>query len=192
MPDKLTDVQPTEQKTQADNGETKVVTQDNEDAAAVATSGKKSTTPTTTEPAKPVKKQEVNQNALYRGSSNKAQGAGDGTTTTPGNQGSPTGSAIANNYGQGGSGTGLNMPNWSFVSTPDVTNRNRQPGKVVIDFTVDQNGNVINAHYVRGKSKAELDLIQECEDAIRKSKFKSSTPASGNQNGEMTFVFKVD
>jgi TonB family protein len=193
QPDKVTEQQPTEQKTQVDNSPEKVVTQNTEDAAAVATETKKTTTQqVVTTPVKPVKKEVVNQNALYKGATNKGTGAGDGTTATPGNQGSPTGSALSNNYGPGGSGTGLNMPNWSFVSTPDVANRNRVPGRVVVDFTVDQNGNVIQADWNQRKSKAELELCQECVEAIKSSKFKSSTAASGNQKGEMTFVFKVD
>ena len=84
------------------------------------------------------------------------------------------------------------MANWSFVSTPDVANKNRVPGRVVVDFTVDQNGNVIEAHSNRQKTKAELDLIDECVEAIKESKFKSTTQATGTQKGEMTFVFKVD
>ena len=84
------------------------------------------------------------------------------------------------------------MANWSFVSTPDVTNKNRVPGKVVVDFTVDENGNVIQASWNPRKSKAELDLCEECVEAIKESKFKSSTSVTGTQKGEMTFVFKVD
>jgi TonB family protein len=191
-PVKVTDVQPTEQKSKTDNDDTKVVTQNTEDAAEVAANAKKTTHTINTEPANTVKKPQINQNALYHGSTNKGQGAGDGTSTKTGNQGSNQGSTLTNNYGPGGSGGGLNMPNWSFVTTPDVINKNRVPGRVVVDFTVDQNGNVINAHIVKGKSKAEIDLLQACEEAIRNSKFKSSVPATGNQNGEMTFVFKVD
>jgi outer membrane biosynthesis protein TonB len=192
QPTKVTDAPPTEQKTQVDNSNQKVVTQETEDAPVVAANSKKTSPTVATQPAKPVAKPVVNQNALYKGPSSKGSGGGDGTTGTPGNQGSPNGSTLTDNYGQGGSGGGLNMPSWSFVEAPDVQNPHRVPGRVVVDFTVDQSGNVIEVHANRQKTKAELTLIQNCEDAIRASRFKSSTAASGNQKGEMTFVFKVD
>jgi TonB family protein len=192
QPTKVNQAQPNEQKTKVDNSNEKIVTQNNEDAPEVAANSKKPSKAVATEPAKPVKKQVVNTNALYKGPSSKGSGAGDGTTKTPGNQGSRNGSTLSNNYGPGGSGGGLNMPNWSFVSTPDVSNPHRVPGRVVIDFTVDQNGNVIEAHWNKNKTKAELNQIQNCVDAIRNSKFTSSTPATGTQKGEMTFLFKVD
>ena len=79
--------------------------------------------------------------------------------TTPGNQGSVNGSNLSDNYGKGGSGGGLSLPHWSFVNPPDVKNVNREPGTVVIDFTIDQNGRVLEAHENRSKTKATLDLV---------------------------------
>ncbi|HEY2580681.1 MAG TPA: energy transducer TonB [Mucilaginibacter sp.] len=192
QPNKVTATQPTEQKTKVDISNEKVVTQNTEDAPEVAANSKKSSQPVATEPAKPVKKQVVNANALYKGPSKTGSGAGDGTTTTPGNQGSRNGSTLSDNYGPGGSGGGsLNMPNWNYVNPPDVDDKHNVPGVVVVDFTVDQNGNVIEVHSNRKKTRAALDLILNCEDAIRKSKFTSSTPVTGNHNGEYTFIFKV-
>jgi TonB family protein len=192
QPDKVVKAPPTEQKTQVDNSDKKIVTQNTEDAATVATNAKKTSQNIATETTKPVRKEVVNANALYKGPSKSGNAGGDGTTAKPGNQGSRNGSALTNNYGPGGSGGGLDMANWSFVTTPDVANKNRVPGKVVVDFTVDQNGNVIQAAWNPRKSKAELDLCEECVEAIRQSKFKSKTPVDGYQKGEMTFVFKVD
>jgi TonB family protein len=62
---------------------------------------------------------------------------------------------------------------------------------VIIDFIVDQNGNVISATASR-KTTADISLVQSCIDAIRNTKFISSTPATGNQKGQYTFRFKVD
>ena len=192
QPNKITPTQPTEQKTQVDNSNQKVVTQEAEDAPEVAANSKKTSKSVATEVAKPVKRQVVNQNALYHGATNKGTGAGDGTTNTPGNQGSKTGSTLSDNYGPGGSGNGLNMPNWSFVSAPDPQNVHRVPGIVVIDFVVDQSGNVISASTNRSKTRADLSLIESSINAIKHTKFTSSTPASGNQKGQYTFRFKVD
>jgi outer membrane biosynthesis protein TonB len=193
-PDKVTPAPPTDQKTQVDNSDKKVVTQNTEDAAEVATNSKKSSPNIATQAAKPVSKPVVNQNALYKGNTNKGSGAGDGTTSTPGNQGSPNGSTLSDNYGPGGSGGGLKgMPQWSFVSPLNVTNTNRVPGTVVIDITVDPSGNVIEAHYDRKKTRmADLSLIQKCESIVKNSRLTSSSPASGNQKGQVNFIFNID
>jgi hypothetical protein len=193
-PDKVTKAQPTEQKTQVDNSDKKVVTQNAEDAPEVAANSKKTSPAVATQPAKAVKKEVINQNALYKGATNKGTGAGDGTTGTPGNQGSPNGTTLSNNYGPGGSGGGLHgMPDWSFVSPLSVTNTNRVPGTVVIDIVVDPNGNVITAHYNRQKTRmADLSLIQKCENVVKNSKLTSSNTAAGNSKGQVNFIFNVD
>jgi len=194
QPTKVTPAPATEQKTQVDNSDQKVVTQDAEDAPVVAANSKKTAPAVATAPTKPVKKEVVNKAALYTGKHNDGGGAGDGTTTTPGNQGSKNGSTLSDNYGPGGSGGGLHgMPQWSFVSPLNVTNANRVPGTVVIDITVDPNGNVIEAHYDRAKTRmADLGLIQKCENIVKNSKLTSSAPASGNQKGQVNFIFNVD
>jgi hypothetical protein len=191
QPTKVTTSPPTEQKTQQDNSDKKVVTQQTEDAPTVAANSKKQSQTVATQPAKPAKPV-VNQNALYKGATNKGAGQGDGTTTTPGNQGSKNGSTLSDNYGPGGSGNGLNMPNWSFVSAPDPQNIHRVPGIVIVDFVVDQNGNVISATSNRAKTRADLSLIESCINSIKNTKFTSSSPASGTQKGQYTFRFKVD
>jgi len=194
QPSKVTPTQPTAQRTQVDKSDQKVVTQNTEDAPEVAANSKKSTQNVATDPVKPVKKQVVNTNALYKGPTNKGSGGGDGTTNTPGNQGSPNGSTLSNNYGPGGSGGGLHgMPDWSFVNPINVTNTNRVPGTVVIDITVDPNGNVIEAHYDKKKSRmADLGLITKCENIVKNSKLTSTTQASGNSKGTVNFIFNVD
>lgn len=192
-PTKVTEATPTEKPTPTDNSSQNVVTQNTEDAPEVTTNAKKPSTTVATQVTKTAAKPVVNQNALYKGPSNTSTGGGDGTGNKPGNQGSVNGSPLSDNYGQGGSGTGgLNMPNWHFVNPPDVKNVHRVPGTVVIDFTIDQDGNVLEAHSNKQKTKAGLDLVQSCVDAIKNSKFTSSAQASGNAKGEMSFIFRVD
>ena len=192
QPDKVTPAPTTDQKTQVDNSDKKVVTQNTEDAAEVAANSKKTSPTVATQTVKPEAKHVINQNALFKGNTNKGSGGGDGTTTTPGNQGSPNGSILSTNYGPGGSGGGLSLPNWKFVNPPDVKNTHRVPGTVVIDFIIDKDGNVLEAHFNREKTRAGLDLVQGCVDAIKNSRFTSTVPANGNQRGEMSFIFKVD
>lgn len=192
-PDKVTPAPPTDQPTPVEKSNQNVVTQNTEDAPVVAANSKKPNTTVSTETTKPTPpKQVVNQNALYKGKTSTGTGAGDGTTDKPGNQGSPNGSTLSDNYGPGGSGNGLSLPNWHFVNPPDVKNVHRVPGTVVIDFTIDDRGNVLEAHANKQKTRAGLDLVQSCIDAIRNSRFTSSAPASGNAKGQMSFIFRVD
>jgi hypothetical protein len=191
-PDKVTTEPPTDKPTPSEKSDQNVVTQNTEDAPVVAANSKKPSTTVATETAKPAPKQVVNQNALYKGKTSNGSGSGDGTTTTPGNQGSPNGSTLSDNYGPGGSGNGLSLPNWHVVDPPNVKNVHRVPGTVVIDFTIDEHGNVLEAHSNKQKTKATLDLVQGCIDAIKNTKFVSNTSASGNQKGHYAFIFRVD
>jgi hypothetical protein len=188
QPDKVNPTQNTNPS--ADAGNQKVVTQNSEDAPVVSDKKNTNTTPTQDEANKPHK---LAANSLFKGMKNNGTGQGDGTTSTPGNQGSPNGSNLSDNYGPGGSGNGLNnMPNWEIVNSPDVVNVHRVPGKVFIDFTVDPNGNVIEAHYNRAKTRASLDLIQSCLDATKRTKYRPLTQVSGNTTSGRSWIFKVD
>jgi hypothetical protein len=189
---KVTPAPPTQQKTQVETSNEKVVTQDNEDAPVVTPNSKKSAKPATAEVAKPVKKEVVNQAALYKGAAKTGNGAGDGTTNTPGNQGSKNGSPLASNYGDGGSGNGVRGTQWSFVNMPDVKNPNRMQGTVVIDIVIDASGKIVSAHSDRKTRMGDLDLINRCISAVMNSQLTSASTASGNQQGQVTFKFDVD
>ncbi len=189
---KVVPTPPTDQKSQLESNNEKVVTQENEDAPALTANTKKTNKPATSDVAKPVKKEVVNQAALYKGPSKTGTGQGDGTTTTPGNQGSKNGSPLASNYGNGGNGNGLSGTQWSFIAMPDVKNPNRMEGTVVIDITIDAKGNIIEAHSDRKTRMGDLDLINRCINAVKNSQLTSSTPASGLQKGQVVFKFDVD
>ena len=87
-PDKVVPEQPNIQESTPQASDKEIVTQNTEEAVSVST--KK--TPSTATPSAAVEKKPaaptVNQNALYKGKANKGTGQGDGTGTTPGNQGS--------------------------------------------------------------------------------------------------------
>jgi len=193
-PDKVTHDQPTEQKTAVENTDKKILTQNNEDAPAVAAATKKATANVATQATKAVSKPVVNQNALYKGKTNNGTGAGDGTTNTPGNQGKPTGSTLTNNYNGTGSGNGgsLNLIQRSFVTRPSVTDDHRTAGKIIIEIHVDKSGNVIYAQAGRGTTISDYDLIQKCEDAVKNAKINALDTAPDTQQGTVVFVFKVN
>lgn len=193
-PSKVTPAPATEQKTQTEQSDKKVVTQNTEDAPEVNATPKKVSKVVATEPAVKAAKPTVNQNALYKGKSNGATGEGDGTTNTPGNQGKPTGSTLADNYNGTGSGNGgLQMAQRSFISKPSVTDDHRSTGKVVVDIRVDKDGNVTYASAgAKGTTITDANLLQRCEDAVRNSKLNPSPNAADNQVGKVVFVFKLN
>jgi hypothetical protein len=191
-PNKVTKDEPAE-KTDNDQSDKKVVTQNTEDAPVVTDNSKKPSTTLATDAKKAESKPTVNQNALYKGPKTNGTGAGDGTTNTPGNQGKVNGSNLSDNYNGTGSGNGgLAMAQRSFVSRPTVDNPKRSPGIVVIEIKVDKNGNVIDAGAGRGTTVSDNDLIQKCVNAVYRSKLNASDLAPDTQTGKVTFVFKVN
>lgn len=193
LPNKVTPAPPTEKKTQADNSDKKVLTQNNEDAPALTTNTKKPSNTVATQATKAVAKPVVNQNALYKGKTNNGAGSGDGTTNTPGNQGKPTGSTLTNNYNGTGSGNGgnLNLEQRSFVNRPTVSDANRSTGKVVIDIHVDKNGNIIYAEAGRGTTIVDEGLIERCIQAVKNAHVNALSSAPETQQGTVVFSFRV-
>lgn len=193
-PTKVTPAPPTPQKTQVEQSDKKVVTQNTEDAPEVTSTAKKPSKTVATEPVTKPAKPTVNQNALYKGKSNGATGEGDGTTNTPGNQGKPNGSTLADNYNGTGSGNGgLQMAQRSFMNKPTVTDENHRTGKVVVDIIVDKHGNVVSASAGgQGTTISDSRLLQRCEDAVKNSKLNESENAPDQQKGKVVFVFKVN
>jgi len=195
-PDKVTPATPTEDKPQPESSDKSVVTQNTEDAPEVAAPTKKPTnTVTAAQPVKPAAKPTVNQNALYKGKATTGTGEGDGTGKTPGNQGKPTGTTLTNNYNGTGSGNGgnLNMIQRNFISRPNVSDENRQSGKIVVDIRVDKDGNVVYARAgARGTTISDAALLQKCESAVLNSKLNPLDSAPETQVGTVVFVFKVN
>jgi outer membrane biosynthesis protein TonB len=192
-PSKVTPVPPSPEKNVEEKSDKKVVTQNTEDAPEVNSSKKATSKTVATEPPTKPAKPTLNQNALYKGKSNGATGEGDGTTNTPGNQGKPTGSTLANNYNGTGSGNGgLALANRSWVSKPSVQDNHRSTGRIVVEIRVDKNGNVVFAQAgAKGTTITDYDLFTRCENAVKNSKLNAPENAPDIQVGYVTFVFKV-
>lgn len=194
-PDKvIPNEEPTPVASQESNDKS-VVTQDVEDAPAVVT--KEKTKPTTTTPTVTPEKKEskptVNPNALYTGKKNNASGVGDGTGSTPGNQGSLQGNNMADNYGEGGSGNGLvGLPNRSFAVMPQIEDRGQLAGRIAVEITVDRNGNVTRARAgAKGTTLSDATLWEKCEAAVRNARLNPSDGGPDLQSGIVVFNFKV-
>ena len=193
-PTKVTPVQPTPEKSHEDLSDKKVVTQNTEDAPEVNANSKVTSKAVATQPVSKPAKPTLNQNALYKGKSNGGTGEGDGNTNTPGNQGKPTGSTLANNYNGTGSGNGgnLQMAQRNFVSPPKVSDSHQSAGRVVVEIHVDRQGNVISATAgAKGTTISDNGLLQKCQNACLNAKLNALETAQDTQIGYVTFVFKL-
>jgi TonB family protein len=152
--------------------------------------------------------------ALYPGK----KGGSEGKTGKPGNQGSEEGDPYASVYtgkgggkgdgkgkgkggGEGdgdgpgkGSGTGpgisANLLNRRAVSLPKPSYDSEKSGKVVVDITVDDQGNVIKAVAGgRGTTVQDASLFRQAESAAKRAKFNPDNSAPEKQIGTITYNF---
>ena len=157
----------------------------------------------------------ADKRALYSGK----KGGNEGKTGKSGNQGSKEGEdPYANIYegkgggkgkgkgsGKGGgdgdgdgpgkgSGTGpgisANLLNRKAVSLPKPAYNSEKSGRVVVDITVDDQGNVIKAVAGgRGTTVQDSELFRQAEAAARKAKFNPDNSAPEKQIGTITYNF---
>ncbi|MFZ4862024.1 energy transducer TonB [Sphingobacterium sp. Mn56C] len=184
---------PTPTKQVADKA---VATQDLEDAPAV-TKAEKPVKTAAAETTKEVKNSTpaVNTNALYKGKKNNGTGAGDGTGSTPGNQGSKLGDPLASNYGEGGSGfgnTSISLANRHFTTRPQIDDNGQQAGIVAVEFKVDKNGVITYARAgAKGTTLSDGNLWAKCERAVRGARLNEIANAPDSQTGVIRFNFKL-
>ncbi|HMI05491.1 MAG TPA: hypothetical protein VK541_23585 [Pedobacter sp.] len=193
-PDKVTPEDKVTPTTSSENSDKTIVTQNTEDAIAVNTKPTKTTTkaPTTVtedKPSKPV----INQNALYKGKSNKGTGGGDGTGTTPGNQGDKDGDPLATNYGEGGSGFGETpIPLRRFTNLVTPQDDGQKTGKIAVRIKINKAGVVVDATPgVKGTTLNDRELWQKCKTAVMGASLSQSDAAPDIQIGIVIFNFKV-
>ncbi|WP_129714445.1 energy transducer TonB [Pedobacter sp. SYP-B3415] len=193
MPDKVITEQETKPTPNTQASDKNVVTQDNEDAATVNTKDNKSNAaPNASNNTKPVE-QTINQNALYKGKANKGMGRGDGTGSTPGNQGDRDGDPLATNYGEGGSGFG-NKPIElrSFTNLVVPKDDGQKTGKIAVRIYINADGIVTNAQAgVKGTTLSDKALWEKCREAVMGATLTRSASGNNQQVGVVVFNFKV-
>ena len=161
---------------------------------------------TTIKPAEPVKT--VNPSAIYQGktTSSKSQGTGTGT----GDQGDKNGDPFSKYTGKNGNGTGdgggegtgkgngsgkgisFSLSGRKLIRTPQITDNSQETGKVVVDITVDKDGNVETAIAGgRGSTTTSAYLFRLAKEAAMKAKFNPSPEGADIQKGTISFVFLV-
>ncbi|PWG80514.1 energy transducer TonB [Pararcticibacter amylolyticus] len=196
-PDKVLPNTETQPVPSAESNEKTVVTQEVEDAPEVSVPKKATSAPVASTATTPPKesKPTVNQNALYKGKKSTGTGMGDGTGSTPGNQGDPDGDPLASNYGSGGSGFGnvkLTLANRRFLNLPRINDQGQQSGKIYVEIRVDKSGEVVYARAgVRGTTLSDQNLWRKCEQAVMGAKLNQLESAPDVQIGVVVFNFKV-
>ena len=194
LPDKVTPEQKVTPTSSSQVDAKDIATQDLEDAVAINTKTTKSTNaPTSATENKPTQPT-INPNALYKGNKNNGKGQGDGTGSTPGNQGRINGDPNAPNYGEGGSGNG-NKPLTlgSFSNVKSINDKGPKTGKIAIKVRVDKSGKVISANWtVKGTTLTDLSLLRLCENAIMGASLDNMASGYENRTFVVIFNFKVE
>lgn len=134
------------------------------------------------------------RNALSNDRNNaNSTAAGEGETTGQENQGSESGSVNSDNHSPGLSGIGDEGISYSLEGrTPQLLPKpeyNYQvEGKVVVEVTVDRNGNVtIAIAGVKGSTTLDEYLLREAQKAALSAKFDRKPSAAAFQKGTITY-----
>ncbi len=141
------------------------------------------------------KQKEINDRVKGAFGGNNATGdnTGEGETEGNGNQGDPNGDINSGNRTGGpGGGNGVKafVLGRSSRSLPPPPKIHNTDGKVVVEVTVDQNGNVVSARPgVKGSTISDASLLKVAKEAAMKAKFNVKKEAPALQKGTITYFF---
>lgn len=141
------------------------------------------------------KQKEINDRVKGAFGGNNASGdnTGEGETGGTGNQGDPNGDINSGNRTGGpggGDGISFSLNGRSSRSLPPPPKIHNTDGKVVVEVTVDQNGNVVSARPgVKGSTISDASLLKVAKEAALKAKFNVKKDAPALQKGTITYFF---
>ena len=117
-------------------------------------------------------------------------GSGNGTGTGPG---SGSGSGGGNGSGNGlGNGSGYSLGNRKALTKPAPAYTCNEEGTVVVQITVDKNGNVIEAKPgARGTTNTASCLASQARIAAMKTKWEASPDGAEKQVGTIRYNFSL-
>jgi TonB family protein len=97
------------------------------------------------------------------------------------------------NAGIGDGGSGFDVSGRSIIGRLEQpTNTSNRDGRVVVEITVDQKGQVTKAQArAQGTTIQDATLWKAAEEAARKTKFNPDVNASPLQTGTITYVFRL-
>ena len=122
-------------------------------------------------------------------------GSGGSGTGTGGGNGSGTGLGNGSGYGNGsgsgtGSGNGWRLSGRKLSSSGKVVQKCNEYGTVVVQITVNRNGDVIAAKYSKGTTNTDPCLIEPALATAKKYKWQADPTAPETQIGFITVNFK--
>lgn len=131
----------------------------------------------------------------YYGSGGSGGGTGGGNGTGNGTgTGSGSGSGSGGGHGSGsGGGIGYSLGNRKALTKPQPKYTCNEEGKVVVEITVDQNGNTINATPgVKGTTNTASCLLQQAKIAAMNTKWQAQSDAPEKQVGKIIYNFSLN
>lgn len=172
------------------------LTQDFEDAPDVVKTPEKKSEKTQEEIERERKEKERQElesdvsNTDFNNSNNNNNSSSQGDGNKTGNQGDLDGDPNTNGNGQGSKGISYSLGGRKANSLPKPIYNSNQDGTVVVEITVDPNGNVLTANPgMPGSSTNNKALLQAAKDAALKTKFNKKNNAPDKQIGFITYKF---
>lgn len=121
-----------------------------------------------------------------------------GNTEQTGNQGEKDGNPDSESFekvadsDENANGISFDLSGRGIAKYPNINDQSQKSGKVVVEITVNKNGEVINARAgVRGSTTYDKTLLRLAEKAAYDTKFTPNPGASSEQIGTITFDFKL-
>ncbi|MGE0078844.1 MAG: TonB family protein [Bacteroidales bacterium] len=145
------------------------------------------------------KPREANKKALFPGQKTDGGTTGEGETGKEGNQGGEEGSVdsqsrIGSTGGGGDAERGIiaNLGGRTVLKLPQPDYPKQKNGKVVVQVTVDKQGNVTKAvPGIKGSTTLDSDLLNAAEKAAMNAKFDVNANAPAYQIGTITYIFRL-
>ncbi|HXB13598.1 MAG TPA: energy transducer TonB [Bacteroidia bacterium] len=121
----------------------------------------------------------------------KGQPGGNGTSDHAGNAGDPNGRNPGMSSGNGG--MNFSLSGRSLLSHPEPVNVSQDVGTVVVEITVDPNGNVIKAMPgAKGSTTSSAYLFSKAKETALATKFtRSADVNTPEQEGTMSIKFEI-
>jgi TonB family protein len=137
-----------------------------------------------------------NKGKLNGDSNAKGYNGGGGTGTgTGGGNGSGSGLGNGSGYGSGsgsgtGAGNGWKLSGRKLSTSGKVVQKCNEYGTVVVQITVNRNGEVVNAKYTKGTTNTDACLIEPALETAKKYRWQPDSSAPETQIGYITVNFK--
>ena len=126
----------------------------------------------------------------FNNSNNSNNSTSQGKNGVKGNQGDPSGDKNTHGKGQGNKGISFSLNGRKANSLPKPAYKSNEGGIVVVEITVDPNGNVKTATPgMPGSTTNNTALLQAAKEAALKTKFNKKNGAPSKQIGSITYHF---